>query len=71
MKNFVDEVENEIQLLICPYSFDAENSPDNLQLELSGFVSDNELKEDFSSVKRANYLRCYMTLSTAISYTLE
>jgi hypothetical protein len=43
MNNF-KKVENEIQLLTCLFSSDDEKAPDNVQLDLINFESDNGLK---------------------------
>jgi len=45
-----------IQLLTCPFSFDVEKAPDNVQLEVTDLHSDNRLREKFNSVKFADFL---------------
>jgi hypothetical protein len=78
MTNSVDDfrdckkVENEIQLLTCPYCFDVKKAPDNLQTELINLQCHKELKEQFISAKCADYFRTlYAITNTAISKTPE
>jgi hypothetical protein len=60
-------VENEIQLLNYPFSFDVKEASDHLQLELTNFQSDIGLKEKFNSVSVPNIIsrplerQCYQS----------
>jgi hypothetical protein len=65
-RNF-KKAENEIQLLACPFSFDAEKAPDNLLLELNDFQSDKGLKMKFSPMKCDSHF----VPETSVSKTLE
>lgn len=49
------KVENEIQLLTCPFYFNVEKAPANLQLKLIAFWSTNGMKQKFNYVKCANF----------------
>jgi hypothetical protein len=74
MKNSVRQfkefkkVENEIQLLTHPFSFDVVKASDNLQLELK---SDNGVKEKLNSVKFSAFSDCYAIPNTAIQKTKD
>lgn len=48
MKNSIinfKKVENEIQLLTCPFIFILQQAPDNLQMKLSDLQNDTKIKE--------------------------
>jgi len=50
------KVKDEIQLLTCPSSSDAEKAPDNPLLKLIYLQSDNGLKDTFNFMKCADFL---------------
>jgi hypothetical protein len=51
----VKKAENEPELLMCSFFWNAEKAPDNLQLELTDTESDTPLKEKFNFVQCATF----------------
>jgi hypothetical protein len=48
------KAENKIQLSTCPFFFDLEKAPGNLQMKLTDLQGDTKLKEMLNSVKHVS-----------------
>jgi hypothetical protein len=63
VRNSIDDfrdckkVENEIQLLTCPFCFEVKKAPDNSQTELINLQSERGLNEQPTSAKSADSFR--------------